>query len=402
MSRSKTARWFAVCVFALASTWNYLDRATLSSQAPRIRAEFHLNNESYGWLLSAFSFSYALASPAVGWFLDFFGLEVGVTAAVGLWSLATVLTGFTRSFPQLVASRIFLGIWESAGVPAAGKLNGTYLEPKNRAFGAAITQVGLSIGLIAAPFLVARLPDWRNAFFFCGMAGLIWLPIWTLTRRAVPPLTPAVRQTGVSSLALLADRRLILLSIANILWMVIYSVWSGWTTPYLVYKFGLTTETVDIYAWVPPLGAVLGGFAGGWLAKVRMERSRSAIDARTTAILIASAGCLCTALVPLCGSPALASAVMACSWFWCVAGSVNLYTIPVDIWGPERAGTAVSALVFSFGLMGTVINPWIGHMADLKKYSDVLFLVSGLPLLSWLLVRRAVSLPRRENEAVAL
>ena len=32
---------------------------------PRIRAEFHLSNTDYGWLLSAFSLAYALASPAV-------------------------------------------------------------------------------------------------------------------------------------------------------------------------------------------------------------------------------------------------------------------------------------------------------------------------------------------------
>ncbi len=393
MTRSKTARWFAVSVFALASTWNYLDRAALSSQAPRIRAEFHLNNESYGWLLSAFSLSYALASPAVGWFLDFFGLETGVTAAVGLWSLATVLTGFTRTFPQLVASRIFLGIWESAGVPAAGKLNGTYLEPKNRALGAAITQVGLSIGLIAAPFLVAKMQDWRAAFLVCGAAGLLWLPVWVFTRRTVPPLAPAPRQRGASSLALLAQPRLIVLSVANILWMMIYSVWSGWTTPYLVYKFGLTTETVAIYAWIPPLGAVLGGFAGGWLAKRSMARSNDALQARSAAILVSALGCLLTALVPWCSSPAQASTLMAISWFWCVAGSVNLYTIPVDLWGPERAGTAVSALVFSFGLMGTVINPWIGHMADLKRYADVMILAAFMPLVSWVLVRWTGKLP---------
>ena len=70
ITRSVAARWGAVAVFALSSTWNYLDRLVLSAAAPRIRAEFHLSNMDYGWLLSAFSLAYALASPALGWFLD--------------------------------------------------------------------------------------------------------------------------------------------------------------------------------------------------------------------------------------------------------------------------------------------------------------------------------------------
>ena len=67
---SAAARWTAVSIFALASAWNYLDRFTLSNAGKRIIDEFHLSNAGYGWLLSAFNFSYALASPAVGWFLD--------------------------------------------------------------------------------------------------------------------------------------------------------------------------------------------------------------------------------------------------------------------------------------------------------------------------------------------
>src|SRR5579862_9524305 len=109
MTRSVAARWGAVAVFALASTWNYLDRLVLSAAAPRIRAEFHLSNAGYGWLLSAFSIAYAAASPAVGWMLDRLGLEAGIVAAVALWSLAAAWCGATRGFGQLVSARVFLG-----------------------------------------------------------------------------------------------------------------------------------------------------------------------------------------------------------------------------------------------------------------------------------------------------
>ena len=73
----------------------------------------------------------------MGWFLDRMGLEAGISWAVAFWSVAAAVCGWTRTFGQLVVARVLLGIGESAGVPAAGKLNSIYLEPENRALGAA-------------------------------------------------------------------------------------------------------------------------------------------------------------------------------------------------------------------------------------------------------------------------
>ena len=70
-----------------------------------------------------------------------------------------------------------LGAFESAGVPAAGKLNAIYLEPKNRAIGAAFTQVGLSIGA-------------RGAAAGCRHAGLAAAVF--RVRRARPAVDPGL------------------------------------------------------------------------------------------------------------------------------------------------------------------------------------------------------------------
>ena len=123
----------------------------------------------------------------MGWFLDRLGLETGIIWAVALWSLSAALCGWTRSFGQLVGARVFLGIWESAGVPAAGKLNAIYLEPKDRAIGAAMTQIGIGIAGVAAPLLVAAFTGWRSPFFVCAALGFGWIPLWMLVRRRVQP-----------------------------------------------------------------------------------------------------------------------------------------------------------------------------------------------------------------------
>ena len=390
---SKAARWAAVGVFALASTWNYLDRLVLAAAAPRIRGEFHLSNTDYGWLISAFSLAYALASPGIGWLLDRIGLEIGIVCAVALWSLSSALGAISAGFTQLVGTRAALGAFESAGVPAAGKLNAIYLEPKDRAIGAAMTQVGLSIAGIIAPFLVAALPGWRQPFLVCAALGILWIPVWMLVRRSVTPYEEVAPQKTVGGLDLLRDRRLQILTLANMLWMGSYSLWSNWTTPYLTFSFGLSVKQVAAFAWFPPVGATVGAFAGGWLSRQAITHGAHESNARIRALLISALGCLIVLAVPLCRTPLSATVLIAISYFWTVAGSVNLYTLPVDIWGGARAGTAIAALVFGYGILQTIISPLIGAIVDRHAYAPACWLVAPMPLAAWLMLRRLRTSP---------
>jgi MFS transporter, ACS family, hexuronate transporter len=377
-----------VTFFSLAAACNYLDRLVLSAASPRIRAEFHLSNQDYGWLVAAFGLAYALASPAVGIFLDWLGLETGIVCAVAMWSAAAGVCGLTRSFSQLVGARAFLGIWESAGFPAAGKVNAIYLEPKNRATGAALGQVGIAIAGVAAPLLVAAVTGWRTAFFVCAALGFLWIPLWMLVRRTVAPYSVVApsREGGAGNL--LRDPRLITLAIANILWMGIYALWTNWTTEYLSQTFHLTMAQANSYAWFPPVASTLGGFMGGWISSRSIGRGMGNVQARVFGALVSAVGCLVTLLAPWCPSPFWATLVIAASYFWATAGSVNLYTIPVDIWGGERAGTAISALVFAYGLLQFAISPSIGYLVDHFGFTPVFWLVALPPLGGWALLRR--------------
>jgi ACS family hexuronate transporter-like MFS transporter len=385
--KKSTARWGVVSVFALASTWNYLDRNILAAAVPRVRAEFHLNNTQYGWVLSAFSLAYALASPATGWLLDWLGVEIAMAWAVVLWSATSVLGGLSRGFGQLLGARTLLGAFESAGVPAAGKLNASYLEPKNRAIGAAMTQVGLSIAGLTAPWLVAALPGWRQPLFVCAALGLVWVPLFLIVARRVAPyeVLPPQRERG--GLKLLGDRRLQVLVIASMLWMGSYSLWTNWTTAYLAYAFHLTVKSVALFAWIPPVAGTVGAFFGGWLSRRAIQRGQAPATARISAVLISAIGALIILALPFCGSPLVATAVISASFFWATAGSVNVYTIPVDIWGGARAGTAISALVFGYGILQAVISPLIGSIVDHLGYAPAFWLVGLTPLAAWWLLR---------------
>ncbi len=192
MPSSFSLRWVAVSVFVLSSTLNYLDRQILNVLAPLIMSEMHFNQTGFGLLISTFSIAYAASSLFTGWMLDRFGVNRGICAAVTWWSLSAASTGLVNGLGGLAACRAALGIGESAGVPAVGKLNGIYLEPGERALGAAVNQIGLSLGAALAPLFigVALIHGWRTPFVISGALGFVWIPVWLLVaasfRRATP------------------------------------------------------------------------------------------------------------------------------------------------------------------------------------------------------------------------
>ena len=332
--------------------------------------------------------------------LDRFGIDRAISVAAAWWSAAAAAMAACTTFPAILACRAALGFGESAAVPAVGKLNGIYLKPPERAMGAALNQVGISVGMALAPAWigVAESHSWRTPFLLSGLIGLAWIPLWLMVSRAIP--APATVQTDVRepvSFRLLLDPPLLLLIVANVLWMGAYSLWSNWTTIYLVHVQHLTLLQTRSYVWIPPLISNLGGFFGGWLSLRWMNRGVSAVRARVAAIAVSAVGMLITLALPLVFSPQAATAVISASFFFALAGSVNLYAIPIDLYGPARSGLAISALVLAYGLLQTVISPIIGHLSDLHLYSQVIWLVTIPALLAaavlWHLAFRMVAVP---------
>jgi ACS family hexuronate transporter-like MFS transporter len=360
-------RWLAFGIVTLATALNYLDRQILAALAPQIRDEFALSNADYGLLLAAFSITYALSSPLAGLFIDRVGLNRGLSFSVGIWSLCGVATGLVNGFGALLCARAALGVAESGGIPASGKANAIYLPPKERSLGAALNQVGLSLGAVSAPLVgtwLALAYGWRSAFIVTGLLGFLWIPLWLATARRMPPAGQDAT-SRFSTAGVLRDSRLWALVAANILAMVLFSLWTNWTTLYLVEERGLTLADANRrFAWMPPVFGNLGGLLGGWLAFRQIHQGIAAQAARIRVCRWAAVVLLATSAIPYMPSATLATAGICLSFFLTLAMSVNIYTLPLDVFGAGHAALATSALTFAFGLMQTVISPVAGALID--------------------------------------
>ncbi len=385
-------RWLVLSAFVLSTAINYLDRQTLATLAPLVRAEFHLSNAEYGLILAVFSIAYAACAPFAGMLIDRIGLDRAIGMAVGVWSCAGIATGFTRGLGGLLGCRGVLGMSEAAGIPAAGKAIHGYLLPAERALGNAWNQAGVSLGLILAPPVatwIAMRYGWRQAFVISGSLGLIWIPLWNLAARKAEP-----RPSGSGSAStvgdLLRSRRLWGLLAANALNMSVYSLWTNWTTLYLVERHRLPLAEANWYAVVPPLIGALGGFGGGWLSLKWMRTGVPAVAARTRVCLAGALLAMPTALIPLLPTAAWTAAGISLSILAVSAVSVNVYTIPLDIFGGARAAFAVSMLVASYGAAQALISPAIGAVVDAHGYGPVCVVAAALPLAAYTVLRRTV------------
>ena len=106
-----------------------------------------------------------------------------------------------------------------------------------------------------------------------------------------------------------------------------------------------------------------------------------------------------TLLLPFAPDARWATALISASFFFALAGSVNIYALPIDIFGAKRSGMALAALTFSYGLLQTVISPIIGYLSDHKLYSEVIWLVTA-PLLLSALVLQSLKRQSRANTVV--
>ena len=411
-------RWLAIAVIALSSSLNFLDRQVLAALAPQLMREFRITAAQYGDVIFAFSICYALAAPLAGLFIDRLGLRLGTTLAVAGWSLAGLTTGLTSTLGQLTVCRSVLGVAEAGGIPGTGKACAIYLKPQERAIGSGITQMGLSFGAIAAPILAetcSRTWGWRSAFMVAGALGFAWIPLWmwisgragrmTLEEDKVvaegrsgdrprtlgsAPLPGTAAARPVTAGAILSDPRYWAILAANVLSMLAYSLWVNWTTVFLVRVHHMPQHLANTqFAWIPPVFASAGGLFGGWLA-MRWYDGKNIIRARMKAILTSALVLLATALVPLASSAGLATALICLSFFACVLGSVNIYSLPLDIFGSSRAAFAVSGLTSVYGLLQGVFSSIAGRVVDAQGFAPLCIAVALCPLGAWLVLRVAL------------
>ena len=158
----------------------YLDRTNLSVAIRSVAEDLGFAGDQFAvtssWALTIFLIGYAFSNIAGGIITRRIDPKIVVTACFALWSIATVVVGFTSSVAVLL-SRLILGVAEGIYWPQQSRFARAWFAPHELTKANSIIQyygqfVALAVGfMILTPIYDAF--GWRVLFFITGGIGLI-------------------------------------------------------------------------------------------------------------------------------------------------------------------------------------------------------------------------------------
>lgn len=365
---SRPVAWSVALAATLTMTVSYIDRQTLAALAPTVTRELDISQTAYGWLSSAFSIAYLLATPLAGWWIDRVGARRGLLISVVVWSTVAALHAIVPGFGVLFALRILLGIAEAPSFPGAAQTVQRALPPEDRPRGFGVLFTGSSIGGLIAPPLASLLFahfGWRTAFLVSALVGLIWIPLWialTFRREVRAQLDLAAERTAstLSFGALLATPVMKRAVLATVCFAPIVGFVLLWSAKILAEVHRVPQEEIGRYAWLPLLIFDLGAIGFGDLASRLRGRDAGVRALYAVGMVLSTA----LALLPLATGPWMATVIMGVA----VAGTGALYTITAsDLLGrvpPASVSLASGVLAGAQSLAYIVMNPLVGASVD--------------------------------------
>lgn len=171
-----------------------LDATVIVTALPQMAASFEVRPVDLNIGISAYVLTLAVLIPASGWLADRFGARAVFSAAIAVFTAASVLCGFAGSLPGFVAARILQGVGGAMMVPVGrlAVLRSTSKTELMRAV-ATITWPGLAAPVLGPPVggFITTYFTWRWIFFLNVPLGLI---AFALALRLVPGARGAERR----------------------------------------------------------------------------------------------------------------------------------------------------------------------------------------------------------------
>ena len=178
----------AIIFFTAVNFLNFFDRYLVSALLPILRSDMGLSYEEGGRLVSAFVFGYFLFSPVFGVLGDRYNRLTLMALGVGLWSLATMATGYASGFFSFLAIRVFVGVGEASfGTIIPGFIKDKEPDPVRLNHVLSIFYTAIPVGSALAYVFagqVAKYASWHTVFLFGGIPGLILAPFFLKFRDA--------------------------------------------------------------------------------------------------------------------------------------------------------------------------------------------------------------------------
>ncbi|HVH72812.1 MAG TPA: MFS transporter [Candidatus Dormibacteraeota bacterium] len=301
-------RWGIAWLLSLGVLVNYFDRVNLSVSQEALRATFGISPVMFGYLSSAYSWTYAACQLPSGLLLDRFGVKRVGRISTFLWSVASFGAAVSSGIRGFFAARFLLGIGEAPTFPANAKAVGYWFPSAERSLATAIfdaaAKFASAIGVPLIGILLLHF-GWRWSFAATGFVSLLYFALfyWLyrnpsedkalsaverefIARGGAQP-EDAVRAAKGAPLAyLLRQRKVCGLALGFASYNYTFYLLLTWLPSYFESALHVNLLHSVLFTSVPWLFATLVDLlVGGWLVDWLIERGWSPIRVRQVVLI---------------------------------------------------------------------------------------------------------------------
>jgi len=351
-----------VALLVAAVALEFMHRQVLAIAVEPIRAELGFSDGQMGWLVTAFALAYGGAVLVLGRVADRTDRRSLYALGIVAWSVGTALAFAVGGFVSFVATRIVVGVGQSAAGATNGPLVADFVPPERRATTMGIVAMGATIGVFLALFVGAwgiGAFGWRATFAGFGAFGLAFAVLFRAVVREPPRGWSEGRahETGdpprlADALATIAALRTFRhMAAAAILASMALFAGAQWGPAFLQRAHALPIESAGLAAGGIGLLATLGAVAGGILTdRMWARNARGALLLPAACCAIAFPASLAAYLAPEAGAALglLALGTTAAVVHAPAVGAVTQALAPIRVRGLISA--VLNSLLVLFGL----------------------------------------------------
>lgn len=170
-------RWRIAWLLGLGVLINYFDRVNLSVSHNALSVDFGISDITFGYLLGAYNWTYALFQLPMGVVLDKFGVRRVGRVSILIWSIASFSAAVAQGIGGLFSARLLLGLGESPAFPANAKAIGSWFPVQERSFATSLydsaAKFASAIGVPLIGILLLHV-GWRLSFAATGVVSLLY------------------------------------------------------------------------------------------------------------------------------------------------------------------------------------------------------------------------------------
>ncbi len=360
-------RWRIAFLLAFGVLVNFFDRINLSVSRDALHESFGLSLVAFGYLSSAFSWTYAIMQMPCGVLLDRWGVRrVGRISAL-LWSLSSFAAAIAPGLAWFFGARFLLGVSESPTFPANAKALGYWFTRQERGLATAFTDAAAKLSTAIGVPLIGLLLiyfGWRWSFAATGFISFLYFLLFYFVYRnpsedsKLSPqerdfileggaqLEDAARVRSGSSLGyLLKQRKVYGLALGWGAYNYTFFLLLAWLPSYLSVSLHVDLFHSVFYTSLPWLFATATDIlVGGWLVDALIQRGYDANYVRQTVLVVGMAFGLA-----IFGAAKAHTATAALIWISLALGGLAAaapvaWTVPSLISPRESVGTLAGAV----------------------------------------------------------